>query len=72
MLRILYQQHGTLAIHVELDMKFLDKIALNRLIIIISNFILGMLKIFAPKTVDEIEIPKPKRKKILPWRNTDE
>ena len=53
-------------------MKLLDKIALNRLIIIISNFILGILKIFAPKIVDEIEIPKPKRKKILPWRNQDE
>jgi hypothetical protein len=53
-------------------MRLLDKIALNRLIIIISNFILGILKIFAPKAVDEIEIPKPKRKKILPWRNKDE
>jgi hypothetical protein len=53
-------------------MKLLDKIALNRLISIITNFILGLLKLFAPKAVDEIEIPKPKRKKILPWRNENE
>lgn len=53
-------------------MKLLDKIALNRLISIITNFVLGLLKLFAPKSVDEIEIPKPKRKKILPWRNENE
>jgi hypothetical protein len=53
-------------------MRVLDKIALNRLISIITNFILGLLKLFAPKTIDEIDIPKPKRKKILPWRNKDE
>jgi hypothetical protein len=53
-------------------MKILDKIALNRLISIISNFILSLLKIFAPKSVDNIDIPKPKRKKILPWRAKDE
>jgi hypothetical protein len=53
-------------------MNILDKIALNRLISIITNFILGLLKIFAPKSIEDIEIPKPKRKKILPWRNKDE
>ena len=53
-------------------MKFLYKIALNRLIRIVTNFILGILKIFAPKSIDDIEIPKPKRKKIFPWRNKDE
>jgi hypothetical protein len=53
-------------------MKILDRIALNRLISIITNFILGLIKIFAPKSVEDIEIPKPKRKKILPWRNKDE
>lgn len=47
-------------------MKFLDKIALNRLISIIANFILGILKIFAPKSVDGIEVPKPRRR-IFPW-----
>lgn len=51
-------------------MKILDQIVLNRLISIITNFILGLLKIFAPKSVDNIDIPPvpKKRKKILPWR----
>lgn len=53
-------------------MKIVDKIVLNRLISIISNFILGLLKIFAPKSLDDIEVPKSKRKKILPWRNKNE
>lgn len=53
-------------------MKILDKIALNRLISIIANFILGLIKIFSPKSIDKIELPKPKRKKILPWRNENE
>lgn len=53
-------------------MNIIDKIALNRLISIVTNFILGLLKIFAPKSIDGIEIPKPKRKKILPWRKQDE
>jgi len=53
-------------------MKIIDQIVLNRLISIITNFILGLLKIFAPKSVEDIDIPKPKRKKILPWRNKDE
>lgn len=50
-------------------MNIIDKIALNRLISIITNFILGLLKIFAPKSIDDIELPKPRRRKILPWRN---
>lgn len=53
-------------------MKIIDKIALNRLISIITNFILGLLKIFAPKSIEDVEIPKPKRKKIFPWRNKNE
>jgi hypothetical protein len=53
-------------------MRLLDKIALNRLISIITNFILGLIKIFSPKSIEEIEPPKPKRKKILPWRNKNE
>jgi hypothetical protein len=53
-------------------MKILDQIALNRLISIIANFILGIIKIFAPKSIEDIEIPKPKRPKILPWRKKDE
>lgn len=51
-------------------MKILDKMVLNRLISIITNFILGLLKIFAPKSVEDIEIPKPPRRKIFPWRKT--
>jgi hypothetical protein len=53
-------------------MRLIDKIVLNRLISIITNFILGLIKIFSPKSIDEIELPKPNRKKILPWRNSDE
>lgn len=53
-------------------MNIIDKIALNRLISIITNFILGLLKIFAPKSIDDIELPKPRRKKILPWRNKND
>ena len=44
-------------------MKFLDKIALNRLIKIITNFILSIIKIFKPE-IKEKEI-KPKRKRPL-------
>ena len=48
-------------------MKIIDRIALNRLIILIGNFILAIIKIFVPeKTQDDT---KPERKKILPWRN---
>lgn len=49
-------------------MKIIDQIILNRLISTIVNFILAIVKIFSPKTLDDVEIPKPKRKKILPWR----
>lgn len=51
-------------------MRLIDKIALNSLIKTILNFILGILKIFAPQTIEDIE--KPKKRKILPWRNKDE
>lgn len=50
-------------------MKLLDKIALNRLLIIISNFILGIIKIFAPKSIEADEV-KPRRK-IFPWRKQE-
>jgi len=52
-------------------MNLLDKIALNRLISIVTNFILGLIKIFAPKAINDIKVPKPKRK-IFPWRTQDE
>jgi hypothetical protein len=49
-------------------MRVLDKIAFNRLIAIIANFILSVIKIFAPKAVENIEVPEvtPERKKIFP------
>lgn len=56
-------------------MKLLDKIALNRLLSIIASFILGVLKIIAPKSVEEIDVPKPKPDKPLwkpRWRKKDE
>jgi hypothetical protein len=49
-------------------MKILDKIVLNRLLSIISSFILGLIKIFD----HSLDNKKPKRKKILPWRSKDE
>jgi hypothetical protein len=52
-------------------MRLIDKIALNRLLSIIASFILGIIKILSPKSVEEIDKPKPKRK-ILPWRKNDE
>lgn len=43
-------------------MKLLDRIALNSLIKTITNFILGILKIFAPK---ENIVIKPEKKRPL-------
>ncbi len=43
-------------------MRLLDKIALNRLISILTGFILALIKIIVPK---ESTVP-PKRKKIFP------
>lgn len=55
-------------------MKILDQIMLNRLISIVTNFILGLIKIFSPKSLEDIDVPKPPkpRKKIIPWRNKNE
>lgn len=50
-------------------MKLIDKIALNRLLSIISSFILSLVKIFANRPDTQ---PKPKRKRILPWRSDHE
>lgn len=51
-------------------MRLLDKIALNRLIAIITNFILGLIKIFAPSSIEDIDSPvKPDKKIWKPrWR----
>jgi hypothetical protein len=52
-------------------MKIIDKIVLNRLLSIITSFILGVIKILSPKSIEDLDSPKPKRK-ILPWRNKNE
>jgi hypothetical protein len=50
-------------------MRLIDKIVLNRLINTIVNFILGILKIFAPKSVEDIDLPQPDKKRWKPrWR----
>lgn len=61
----------------EFYMNFLDRLAFNRLVAIILNFIVTLIKIFAPKTGSELEkkcpvVPKPplKRKPLFP-RNRD-
>lgn len=39
-------------------MRFLDKVALNRLIAIVLSFILRVIKIFGPKEIEKVD-PKP-------------
>lgn len=53
-------------------MRLIDKIALNRLLSIISSFILGVIKILAPNSVEEIDKPKPDKKWRPRWRKKDE
>lgn len=49
-------------------MRFLDKIALNRLIAILASFVLNVIKLFAPnKSVDDI-VPPPPRVPLLKRR----
>jgi hypothetical protein len=52
-------------------MKFLDRLAFNRLVKILSDFILKLTKLLFPKTLDNTPTPtpSPKKPKILPWRN---
>ena len=48
-------------------MRIVDKIALNRLIVIIADFILKLIKIVSPKSVEDVEIDiKPDKRKIFP------
>jgi hypothetical protein len=53
-------------------MRLLDKLALNRLISIILNFILSMVKLFKPSNIDIdnpppiIPLPPNKRKRWFP------
>lgn len=41
-------------------MKILDRIALHTLLKTILNFIISVLKIFAPKSVENIDVPDKK------------
>ena len=50
-------------------MRIMDKIALQRLISMLLTFILAVLKLFVPQNTeanDDIDNPKPKRKRIFP------
>jgi len=48
-------------------MKLLDKIVLNRLIAILTGFVLALLKMFVPQNTEEETDPEPKplRKRII-------
>ena len=52
-------------------MKIFDQIVINRLVSIILNFILGILKLFAPNSVNNIEVIKPRKKLFPRIRNHD-
>lgn len=45
-------------------MRLIDRIALNRLIKIITNFILSLIKIFKPKDKEIINVPKPRKRPL--------
>lgn len=50
-------------------MRLLDKIVLQRLISLILNFILAVLKLVVPKTTEDILKPVDERRKWIPrWR----
>lgn len=53
-------------------MRIIDKIVLNRLLSIIASFILGIIKILSPKSVEEVDTPKPDKKWRPRWRKKDE
>lgn len=53
-------------------MRIFDKIILNRLINIIANFIIGLIKILSPQSIEEIDTPKPDKKWRPRWRKKDE
>jgi len=46
-------------------MKFLDKIALNRLLAIITSFILSLIKLFDKNIDSDTDSPTTKRKSII-------
>jgi hypothetical protein len=50
-------------------MRIIDKIALQRLVSMFLTFILAVLKLIVPENTeanDDIDNPKPKRKRIFP------
>lgn len=50
-------------------MRLLDRIALQRLITLILNFILAILKMFAPKVIEDTNKPIDERRRWIPrWR----
>lgn len=50
-------------------MKFLDRLALNRLVAIVLSFVLSVIKIIFPKLKNKIEENTPSKPKwIPPWR----
>lgn len=53
-------------------MRLIDKIALNRLLSIITSFILGVIKILSPKDTNTIDTPKPDKRWRPRWRKKDE
>lgn len=53
-------------------MKIIDRIALSRALKILVDLIIRLVELFNKSTTIEKEPEsKPKRKKILPWRNND-
>jgi hypothetical protein len=63
-------------------MNFLDRLAFNRLVAIVLNFIVAIIKIFAPSAGKELEkncpvippLPKPplkNRRKIIPRKQEE-
>ena len=45
-------------------MRLLDKLALQKLITLLLNFVLAIVKLFAPKAIEDVDVPENKK----PWR----
>ena len=53
-------------------MRIIDKIVLNRLLSLISSFILGIIKILSPNSIEEVDPSKPDKRWKPRWRKKDE
>lgn len=53
-------------------MRIIDRVILNRLVSLIANFILAMVKIFSPQDVEEIDIPQPDKKWRPRWKRKND